>query len=189
MKSVSAIVLSIISGVALFALSGCEQSANSAPPGKPAREPASKPAAAAESALPAGLWLTQEPADAKPVADVKKAATAGQEIVVSGRIGGGKDPFVTGRAMFTLADRSLPSCVEKHGPGCETPWDYCCEPKDLLHASTLTVQVTGADGKPLKVGLMDVHGLKPLAEVFVTGKVSSAGDNVVVAARGIYVKP
>jgi hypothetical protein len=178
--------LFVLGATGLAALIGCEQSAQSGPPAKPSTE-TSKPAAA-DSALPATLWLATEPASAKPVAEIKQSAAAGQDVVVFGRIGGSKEPFVSGRAMFTLADRSIPSCVEKHGPGCATPWDYCCEAKDTVLASTITVQVTGADGKPLKTGLSDVHGLKPLTDLVITGKVSSAGSNVVIDAQGIYLK-
>lgn len=169
------------------ALVGCEQSANSNAPAQAAGEPASQPGAS-DSGLPGGLWLASEPADARPVGEIKKKAAAGQNVVVFGRIGGSRDPFVSGRAMFTLADRSLPSCTEKHGPGCETPWDYCCEPKENVLANTITVQVVGADGKPLRVALSNVHSLKPLSNVVVTGKVSSAGVNVVIDTQGIYVK-
>jgi hypothetical protein len=182
--------VSIVLGTVALALSGCGQAPASQSPAKPtpSSAPASSPAAA-EKALPATLWLTAAPADAKPVAEVKKSAKAGQDVVIFGRIGGGREPFVMGRALFMLADRSLPSCVEKHGPGCATPWDFCCEPKETVLASTTTIQVVGPDGKPAKLGLDGVHGLKPLAEVVIAGKVSSAGDSVVIDATGIYVKP
>ena len=182
--------LMFVFGVAsLLAATGCERSTPSTasvPPSAPA--PTAKTQPAGDAGLPAGVWLTAAPADAKPVAETKKSAAVGQEVVLFGRIGGGKVPFVEGRAMFMLADRSIPSCVEKHGPGCATPWDYCCEPKETVLAGTATVQLVGADGRPLKVGLEGVRGLKPLAEVVVTGKVSSAGENVVIDATGIYIK-
>ena len=171
----------------LAILAGCDQSAQSPPPAKPAASAASPPAAP-DSALPPGLWLSAEPADAKPVGEIKKNAAAGQDVVLFGRIGGSRDPFVSGRAMFTLVDRSVPSCTDRHGDGCPTPWDYCCEPRENLLANTVTIQVLGADGKPARVALADSYNLKPLAEVTVTGKVSSAGANVVIDAHGIFVK-
>jgi hypothetical protein len=90
--------------------------------------------------------------------------------------------------MFMLADPNLPSCNERHDPGCATPWDYCCEAKETVLESTATVQIVGPDGKPLKLGVEGEHGLKPLTEVVVAGKVLSAGENVVINAVGIYVK-
>lgn len=168
----------------LLVTAGCERSA--AP--QPAAKPAGSPVAAAENALPAGLWLKAAPADARPVAEVKKSAQAGQDVVVFGRIGGRKDPFVAGRAMFMLADAGIPSCREKHEDGCPTPWDFCCEPKETILAGTTTVQVVDADGKPLKCSLGPEQGLKPLANVVVAGRIASAGDNVVIDATGIYVE-
>jgi hypothetical protein len=173
----------------LLAAAGCEPSSTPDSAAKPAGAAAAITPAAGDGGLPASLWLTTEPTGAKPVAEVKKTATAGQNVVVFGRIGGGKEPFVTGRAMFMLADRSMPSCVEKHGPGCATPWDYCCEPKETVLASTTTVQIVGPDGKPLKQGLSGEHGLKPLTDVVIAGEVSSAGENVVIDATGIFIKP
>jgi hypothetical protein len=189
MKATVIRIASALGVATLLVAAGCEHSATSDTPAQPSKAAPANATAAANGGFPAALWLTAEPADAKPVAEVKKTAAAGQDVIVFGRIGGGKDPFVTGRAMFMLADRSVQSCVEKHGPGCTTPWDYCCEPKELVLASTTTVQIVGPDGKPLKVGLASEHGLKPLTEVVIAGKVSSAGENVVIDATGIYVKP
>lgn len=161
-------------------LVGCKRAATS--------QTAGNSPAAAESSLPSSLWLANAPANAKPMAEVKKSAAVGQDVIVSGRIGGRKDPFVTGRAMFLLADRSLPSCTEKHGDGCPTPWDYCCETPETILANTGVVQIVGADGKPLKLGLEGLHGLQPLREVVIVGEVSNAGENVVINATGIYLK-
>jgi hypothetical protein len=178
----------IVATTVLVLLSGCERAADNRPPttgGTTAAPAAAVPIAAG---IPDHVWLATAPAGAKTVAEVKKTAAEGADVVVFGRIGGGKAPFVEGRALFMLADRSLASCVEKHGPGCTTPWDYCCEPKEQVRAGTTTIQVVGADGKPLKTGLEGVHGLKPLTEVVIAGKVATAGENVVINATGIYVK-
>jgi hypothetical protein len=183
MKALPITIAFVLAAALWFAATGCERPSNPPPPPKPTT------AVVASSGLPASLWLTSAPADAKPVVEVKTSAALGQDVVLSGRIGGGKDPFVVGRAMFMLADPTLPSCIERHGPGCPTPWDYCCEPKETVLASTATVQVVDSDGKPLKVGLENEHGLKPLAAVVIAGKVSSVGDSVVINATGIYVKP
>lgn len=172
----------------LLAASGCKDSTTSPRPDKPLANTAAATEGTAVDGIPANLWLAAEPAGAKPVAEVKKSATAGQEVVLFGRIGGRKDPFVSGRAMFMLSDRSIPSCAEKHSDGCPTPWDYCCEPKETVLAGTLTVEIVGSDGKPLKTGLSGVHGLEPLADVFVRGKVVGAGNDLVIDATGVYVK-
>ncbi len=142
------------------------------------------------AAWPEDLFATVEPSGARGVLEVKAAPQVGDEVRVRGRIGGRKEPFVEGRAMFTLVELSLPTCNEKHGDGCPTPWDYCCEPARELIRQSLTVQVPGADGKTLRASLAGAHGLKPMAEVVVTGRIAKVeeGGIVVVEARQIWVK-
>lgn len=189
MKTPFPCLMTIFGATLVLAVVGCEKSATSGSSAKsPTAANASAPPATAEG-LPSAVWLTAEPAGAKPVAEVRTAAEAGQEVVVIGRIAGQTEPFVAGRAIFMLADRSIPSCTEKHGPGCRTPWDFCCEAKETVRAGTATVQIVGPDGKPLKIGLENQRGLKPLADVVIAGKVSTAGDALVIDATGIYVKP
>jgi len=178
-----AIGLGLVVGLgALVVGFGCKDSA------APAALEKAATGATAGSGIPDGIWLASVPADAKAVAEVKKSAAAGQEVVLTGRIGGRKDPFVSGRAMFMLSDRSIPACNEKHNDGCPTPWDYCCEPKETVLGGTLTVQIVGADGKPLKTGLEGARGLRPMAEVVVRGKAVGTGSEMVIEATGIYVK-
>ena len=51
-----------------------------------------------------------------------------------------------------------------------------------------TVRVVGADGQPLKLGLQDVQGLKPLAKVIVVGTVAQAEKgNLLINAAGLHV--
>lgn len=163
---------------------GCKKDAE-----KEAREPTAKPSATAT--LPEGLFLDEEPDGARGVGEVKADEDATGEVVVFGRVGGRKDPFVDGSAMFLLADAEMKSCDELHGDACKTPWDYCCEPRDSLLAKTATVQVVGEDGKPLRVNLSGHHGLEPLKHVVIAGKVSQRGEggSLVINAAGIYVKP
>ncbi len=142
-----------------------------------------KPAA---ELIPASLFVLAEPSGAKDVIPAKKDAKDGESVVIRGRIGGGVDPFVEGRAVFTVADLAMPPCSDH----CPTPWDYCCEPASDRAAKTVTVQVVGADGKPMKVTLKDRSGLVPMAEVVVEGRVAqkSAEQPVVINASKIFVK-
>lgn len=158
---------------------GCERAA----------APTAQSTSPAASALPAELWLAAEPAEAVSVRAVKLEAAAGREVAVRGRIGGRKDPFVTGSAVFLLVDKALPTCNERHADACPTPWDYCCEAREDVLASSATVQVVGGDGQPLKVGLQGQHGLVPGAEVVVKGQVAAAEKDgtLVLTARGVYV--
>ncbi len=165
-------------------IAGCERSA------RDAGGPPSFADASAKAELPAGLFLEQAPGNAKDVGELKGDSDTAGDVVVHGRIGGRRDPFVAGRAMFMLADLEMPTCDERHEDECPTPWDYCCEPKDKLLASTATVQVVGADGRPLAIGLNGRNGLKPQARVVVSGRVSKRdADNVlVIDATGIFVQ-
>jgi hypothetical protein len=174
-----------LAGLLLVALAGCEQRppAPAAPSGGSA---AQQPAAE----LPRTLFAVEPIAGAQDVLALKKSAEAGKEVVLHGRIGGREDPFVPGRAIFMVADMSLPPCNARSSDMCATPWDYCCEPKDALTAATATVQVVGSDGKPLRIDLSKSPELKPRAEVTIRGTVSQkeGEQTLVIDAQSIYVK-
>jgi hypothetical protein len=158
-------------------VAGCER--QTSPTGGAAVSP--------EGSLPANLILSAEPSSALGVKDAK--ASSDEELVVRGRIGGRVDPFVAGSAIFVLVDKSLKMCNERHGDGCRTPWDYCCEPREDLIAGMAIVQVVGDDGRPLNVDLRGRSGLEPGAEVVVVGRRAPGEDagTLVIDARGIYV--
>ena len=152
-------------------------------------EPAPQPAASA-TALPEGL-VVRGPAQGTHVAAAKASARQGEEIVVVGRIGGSESPFVDGRAVFTIVDPALVACSDMDDPDhCKTPWDYCCEDRAKMRAGTATVEVAGADGKPLALTLRGSAGLEPLATVAVTGTVVERNEAglFVVRARRIEVR-
>ena len=174
--------VNVMMGSTLLVLAGCESSSEKKTSGE---QVSSHPSAA----LPAGLILTAAPADAQNVIEAKKKAKTGDDIVVRGKIGGQVKPFVEGRAVFQLVDSSLPTCNMTPGDTCETPWDYCCEPKDQIAAKSMTVQVVGEDGKPLKIDLNGHDELKPMARVVVRGKVAERPDEktLTLQAKGIFV--
>jgi hypothetical protein len=140
--------------------------------------------------IPDATFVDEEPADAKCVAEVKKAAKKGERVVVKAKVGGRSEPFVKNRAMLVVADRCMKSCDQIPGDTCAKPWDYCCEPPESLKANTMTVQFVGADGKVLKTGAQGVHGLEPLALVVIVGKVVERDDKgtFVVQAEKVFVE-
>ena len=173
-----------------LALVGCDRDAAST-----ATPSGGNGAAAASNAdaLPAGLVLTAAPEGAKDVESAKKAATKDAEVVVRGVVAGSSDPIAENRAVFTLADVSLQTCDKEPGDSCKTPWDACCAEPGSIAAKSLTVQVVGPDGKPLKTGLKGAGGLAPLKHVTVKAKVRTVegeGEKKVVTldASGIHVK-
>jgi hypothetical protein len=142
--------------------------------------------------LPSGFFVGTQPESAKDVSEARKAGggepiKAGDEVVLRGRIGGSKEPFVAGRAVFTLMGRALKACNENPDDKCSRPWDYCCETKADILANSVTVQVVDAKGQILKTDMKGRRGLKELTEIVVVGKVSLAdGKAVVVNAQAVY---
>lgn len=143
--------------------------------------------------LPAGLFATSEPAGALKVLDARKSAKPGERVTVIGRIGGSRAPFVSTKAIFTMVDPTLKSCVEMgdHGDDhCPRPWDYCCEGKSEVSKAVASIEVVGADGKPLPIALNSTGELKPLMLVAVEGILQSdASGAFVIRADKIYKFP
>ena len=69
--------------------------------------------------------LNSEPDDGTGVIKVREEAKDQDDVVIVGRIGGRKSPWIDGRAAFLIVDASLKSCTEVGSDGCLTPWDYC----------------------------------------------------------------
>ena len=148
-------------------------------------------AAAADATIPDSLFVAADIAGAKSVVDVKRDAKKGDVVVMAGRIGGSKKPFVNGRAVFTIADLSLSMCSEISGDRCPTPWDFCCEERKSLIAKMATVEFVDSAGKPLATGASGVHGLATGSMITVKGAVRdvSAGGLLVIDAAEVFVHP
>ena len=188
MKSKFYLFALIVAAILPLWLLGCEKPAETAN-----KTTEAQPAAEAKSAdvLPANLFTATQPEGARGIGDVKADPTVKGEVVIHGRIGGRREPFFNGSAMFLLVDMKIKTCEELHPGGCPTPWDNCCEPKDSLLANTATVQVIGSDGKPLRLDLAGVSGLEPMREITIKGTIAprESNDTLVVNAESIYVKP
>jgi hypothetical protein len=142
------------------------------------------------ASLPEGFFAAKPADDAKDVSETRKKGglKAGDTVVLKGRVGGAKDPFVPGRAVFTLMGRGLNSCAENPGDSCKTPWDYCCETKADIAANSVVVQVVDDKGQVLRTDFKGRRGIKELTELVVTGKVSVAdGKTVVVNVTSMAV--
>src|SRR5258708_7856878 len=81
--------------------------------------------------------LSAEPVESKGVIEVRKVAKDGDEVVITGRVGGSTEPIVKGRASFTIVDTSFVACSEREGDDCKTPWDFCCESREDLAKGTV----------------------------------------------------
>ena len=158
--------------------------------GDSAPTPAQTPVAATVT-LPTGIFVTAEPNGAVPVLEARKSAKVGDRVALLGRIGGTRAPFVSDRAVFSIIDASLKSCVEMGDDDhCPRPWDYCCEDKSARSAAMASIEIDGADGKPLALALEQEGTLKPLMLVAVEGTLHSTdGGAFVVRAEHIYKVP
>jgi hypothetical protein len=148
----------------------------------------SEPTVAAPSSnVPETFYVATPPPSPKSVSEIVASAKDGDQVVVTGRVGGARKVFVDDYAAFSIVDAKIPACSDNKGDECKTPWDYCCETPDTMKANALSVELV-TDGKLLKANPRGFHGLDLLKTVVVQGKVAkdSAG-NVRVLATGVHV--
>ena len=132
--------------------------------------------------------LADEPADAKTVDEVREAAKDGDDVVIVGRIGGDRDPWVADRAAFLIVDPSRIPCNERTGDSCKTPWDYCCETD--LAKSKATIKFVDDAGKTLANDARQLFNVKELQTVVVKGQAKrDEAGNLTVLASGLFVRP
>ncbi len=131
--------------------------------------------------------LAAEPPDAKPVGDVRASAKDADDVTILGRIGGDANPWVDGRAAFTIVDPKLEPC--KPDEGCPTPWDYCCS-TDQLPANRALIKVVDGSGIVVEEDARKLLGVKELQTVVVRGKAKrDDAGNLTVLATGVYLVP
>ena len=130
--------------------------------------------------------LAEEPEEAADIIPLRKEVENGQEVVVAGRIGGRKNPWIKDAAAFMLVDRSLTPCNEGRDSNCPTPWDYCCSPN--LARSMVLVMIIDDQGKLVRKDARELLGLRELDRVVVQGwaRRDKSGNLSILASR-IYV--
>lgn len=159
---------------------GCGQTTRTPAPQATSTTPAA-------SAAGAEILLHEQPADAKPVADVRESAEDGVDVTILGRIGGGENPWVDGRAAFTIVDPKIEPCHPSEG--CPTPWDYCCS-TDRLPKNRAMIKVVDAAGGTVEQDARKLLGVKELQTVVVKGKAKrDEAGNLTVLANGVFVVP
>lgn len=129
--------------------------------------------------------------DAKQVIAARKDSKNEQEITIVGRIGGSIDPWVKGRAAFSLVDSSIKACSDETPDGeacsCETPWDYCCE-TDKLKDATVLVKFVDEEGKVLKHDARAIFELTELQTVSIQGKAErDDSGNLTILAKKMFI--
>ncbi len=162
--------------VSLAVLGGCRKSSDSQ-------------SDTSAATLPASLFVSTAPGGAESIASLKADAQEGDTVTIKAVVGGRKNTYVTNRAVMTVIDASVPNPCVGTDDHCPTPWDYCCTPSDQLLPQMASVQILGADNRPLALDLAAVNELKPLNTLIIQGTVGPRPDNnsLVIHATGIFV--
>ena len=166
--------------LALIAVVGCSENKSSGP------DLASESRSRARSEF----LLSTEPDGVVGVIDIRQSAKDQQEVVVVGRIGGSKDPWIEGLAAFEIADCSLVTCTQRSCENCPTPWDYCCTEPDKLKVSKVMVKFVGENEKIVGTGAKELLGVKELQTVVVKGKAlcDNDGNLTSIITTGMFVR-
>jgi hypothetical protein len=155
-------------------------------------EPATQPVAQSSNFDSSKFLLNAEPEGGLEIIAARESAKDTDDVVVIGRIGGSLNPWVDGRAVFSLVDCSLLACSDEKEDGeecsCKTPWDYCCETPKLPGAMAL-VKFVDDDGSVIKHDAREVFDVKELETIVVQGKAQrDEAGNLTVLATGMYVR-
>lgn len=127
--------------------------------------------------------LNAEPGGAMDVLDVRENAKNGQHVVVLGRIGGGINPWIDGRAAFLVTDERVQGCEDGQ---CSDGCAQCAQ--ELAEASTM-VKFLDASQKVMTVDARELLGVKDRQVVVVRGTANrDANGNLSIAATGVYVR-
>jgi len=132
--------------------------------------------------------LSMEPQVATSIIKVRENASDGDDVVIVGRIGGSENPWIEGRAAFSIVDGSLKACSDIEGDNCPQPWDYCCETSKLPNATAL-VKIVDEGGNLVTTDARELFEVKELSTVIVKGKAKrDDAGNLTVLADGVYIK-
>lgn len=130
--------------------------------------------------------VTSEPTGAIPVGQARAEALDGQAVSVIGFIGGSKEPFVGGVAVFTVVDPKVPYCADDEG--CPTPWDYCCH-QDDVKSNVATVKFVDDQGKVINTDARQLLNVKPLNLVVLEGVAQrDEAGNLTLLTRQLFIK-
>lgn len=123
------------------------------------------------------------PVDAVEIIAAMKTAKVGDTLTLRGHIALSKDAISRDSATFTLVDEAARQGV---APSTDKLPD---SDAGVPASARAVVQVLDTSGQPLRAGLSGKHGLKPGAEVFVSGKVLAAdnAERLVLSVTSMHV--
>jgi len=138
--------------------------------------------------LPKDFITNKDLGSALSILEAKKGKLVDKSILLSGYIGGRREPFTKGRASFVVIDNSIKKCDEIKGDNCPTPWDACCEDRRTILSSTLTVQIIDENSSLLKGTLKDVDGLQPGKRIKVLGTIDTMSIPSAMLVNAIQIQ-
>ncbi|QDS97052.1 hypothetical protein [Adhaeretor mobilis] len=132
--------------------------------------------------------LAEEPDDAVGVIAARESAVDGAPLVLMGRVGGSANPWIDGRAAFTLLDASMSVVAEGEDSGDDEMCLGDCCAVDRQNCTTL-VKVVDAQGKLVPVDSRELLGLKEADMVVVKGTAQKdKTGNFVMLAKGVFIR-
>lgn len=153
-----------------------------------AQEDAPSPSAAVDGAK---FLLAEEPDGAMGVIAASESAEDGAPLVLVGRVGGSANPWIKGRAAFTLLDPSIAVVSEAEAAESDSDTKICtgdCCATERKGCTTL-VKVVDAQGELVRVDARELLGLKESDMVVVRGKAErDDAGNFFVLADGVHVR-
>ena len=133
--------------------------------------------------------LASEPPSSREIIAARDSIKQGDPIVLVGRIGGSTNPWIEGRAVFTIVDTSLKACNDNPEDKCPTPWDYCCETVGTHTRATALVKFVDDQNNVVAVDARQLLNVTELNTVVVRGKAQrDDAGNLTVLADGLYVR-
>ena len=139
--------------------------------------------------LPDYVITTESLGESISVCEAKLLNESGKSLTIEGFIGGRRKPISNDMAIFIMGDHSLVTCDEMPTDHCSTPWDACCEPREKIISSTLTVRLVDQDKQILEGTLNGLQGIKPGRTIKVLGKVDeqSIPESMIINAEKLEV--
>ena len=131
--------------------------------------------------------LSEEPDGAVGVITARESAEDGKPLVMVGRIGGAANPWIEGRAAFTLLDASMTVVAEGDMAEGAVCTGDCCATERL--ACTAVVKVVDGDGQLIAMDSRQLLGVKEADMVVVEGKAQKdKAGNFVMLANRVYIR-
>ncbi|MEQ8846813.1 hypothetical protein [Botrimarina sp.] len=172
------ISLTLVAAAAVPFATGCGSASN-------ASTQSAKPAASIDGDQ---FLLADEPGGAVGVIEARENTSDGDEVVLVGRIGGAADPWIEGRAAFTLLDPSMAVVDESAGMGegqlCTAD---CCATE--RQACTALVKFVDGSGALVRVGARELLGVEQGDMVVVRGTAKrDDSGNFQLLATGLHAR-